>query len=83
MERQAEVTGYRMWVEIGNGLRLPDSPGLRRVPGRAHPFEDLTDAPMRTIMADRPVAVLLEQAGGGHGLRRSFRQAALPRPVDG
>lgn len=45
----------RIWVELANGLR-PE----RRVAGFAHGFVEVTDAPMTTIQAQRPVSILIE-----------------------
>lgn len=46
----------RVSVEHANGLRKD----LRKVPGRAHGFLDVTDEPVPTIQATRQVKVLVE-----------------------
>lgn len=46
----------RVSVEHANGLRKD----LRKVRGRAHGFLDVTDEPVPTIQAQRPVRVLVE-----------------------
>lgn len=47
----------RIWVELANGLQV----GGRKVEGHGHSFFEVSDRPMLTIQADRPVHMLIER----------------------
>ncbi|MEE9923990.1 MAG: DNA cytosine methyltransferase [Brucella anthropi] len=52
----------RIWIERQVGL-LKDTPGARKFPGTAHEFIDCTDVPAPSIVAGRPVHIVIEDDG--------------------
>lgn len=58
VERKGEV--IRLWIERSTGHAFPND---RRVPGVADSFYDATREPMGSVVAGRPVHVLIEEDG--------------------
>lgn len=62
VDTDGELEMVKVWVERQVGL-LKDSVGARYFPGTAHEFIDCTDRPAPSIVAGRPVHIVLEDDG--------------------
>lgn len=59
---ERELREVRIWIERQVGL-LKDTPGARKFAGTAHEFIDCTDQPAPSIVAGRPVHIVIERDG--------------------
>ena len=64
--RSAIIAGparvLRIWLEHANGLRTAERLDVRYFEDAAHHFVDVTDRPAETVVANRPIRIIVERA---------------------